>query len=439
MKMRRLLLVSPHFPPTNAADHQRVRMALPFLRDLGWAPEVIAVAPTSVAAPTDPFLERTIPADVPVERVRGLSAGWRILPGLGSVAQRCGFALRRALHRRLRAGPLDGTVVYFSTTQFLVHAMIPELKRRFPVTVAIDYQDPWVNDYYARHPDVMPPGGRLKYGIVYRLARRHERTVAPHVDGFTAVSSRYAEDFRQRYPALAAKPFLVLPFGAAESDFSALARSDVRQRQFDPADGHQHWVYVGRGGTDMAFSLRAFFRAFRLALERDEQIRRVRLQFIGTDYAPAERARPSITPLARECGVGEWVEESPARIGYGETLRCLLDAQALIVPGSDDPGYTASKLYPYVLARKPMLTIFHRDSSVNRIVADTGCARAVTFDGTTTCEALAGSIDEAWFAARSYLEPVVTNWKAFAPYSAETMTRRLSTFLGELPAARDHI
>ena len=36
--MRRVLLVSPHFPPTNAPDHQRVRMSLPFYREHGWAP-----------------------------------------------------------------------------------------------------------------------------------------------------------------------------------------------------------------------------------------------------------------------------------------------------------------------------------------------------------------------------------------------------------------
>jgi hypothetical protein len=34
-RMRRVLLVSPRFPPTNAADHQRVRMTCPYFAENG--------------------------------------------------------------------------------------------------------------------------------------------------------------------------------------------------------------------------------------------------------------------------------------------------------------------------------------------------------------------------------------------------------------------
>ena len=35
---------------------------------------------------------------------------------------------------------------------------------------------------------------------------------------------------------------------------------------------------------------------------------------------------------------------------------------ALFMPGSDDPAYTASKIYPYLLTRKPLLAIFNAES-----------------------------------------------------------------------------
>jgi len=41
--MKRVLIVSPNFPPINAPDMQRVRMSLPFYRDNGWEPVVLAV------------------------------------------------------------------------------------------------------------------------------------------------------------------------------------------------------------------------------------------------------------------------------------------------------------------------------------------------------------------------------------------------------------
>ena len=36
--MRRVLIVSPSFPPISAADLHRVRMSLPYYREFGWEP-----------------------------------------------------------------------------------------------------------------------------------------------------------------------------------------------------------------------------------------------------------------------------------------------------------------------------------------------------------------------------------------------------------------
>ncbi len=68
---RRVLIVSPHFPPVNAPDHQRVRMSLPYLYENGWEAHVLAVDPRFVAGFLDPYLLQTIPAHtspLPVSR-----------------------------------------------------------------------------------------------------------------------------------------------------------------------------------------------------------------------------------------------------------------------------------------------------------------------------------------------------------------------------------
>ena len=41
--MKNVLIISPHFPPVNAPDMQRVRMALPYLKENDWNPIVVAV------------------------------------------------------------------------------------------------------------------------------------------------------------------------------------------------------------------------------------------------------------------------------------------------------------------------------------------------------------------------------------------------------------
>src|SRR5829696_8891477 len=84
---RRVLIVSPHFPPVNAPDMQRVRMSLPFYAEFGWEPTVLAVAPTSTER-TEPLLTETFPAGIPVERVRALPADLTRMVGVGNLALR---------------------------------------------------------------------------------------------------------------------------------------------------------------------------------------------------------------------------------------------------------------------------------------------------------------------------------------------------------------
>ena len=221
--------------------------------------------------------------------------------------------------------------------------------------------------------------------------------------------------------------FTVLPFGADVKDFENTVALKIKQGIFDPNDGNRHWVYVGRGGRDMAKALRILFLTIRQERERKpESFRSLRLHFVGTDYAPAGRAAKTVEPIARECGVGDLVEERTGRVPYFEALRILLDSDAILLFGSDDPGYTASKLYPCILARKPVLAVFHEQSTVVDILRHCNVGRAVTFatdiGPKEMAETAAPHLDWLLSLPKGY-EPE-TDWKEFQPYTAREMTRR---------------
>ena len=118
------------------------------------------------------------------------------------------------------------------------------------------------------------------------------------------------------------------------------------------------------------------------------------------------------------------VEEISLRIPYFEALCCLRDADALIVLGSDDSGYTASKIFPYILANRPLLAIFHEDSSVVNLIRSTNSGRVVTFNGATDVELVSAEIEAHWRHSGSEPE-VQTKWSAFDSYTARQMTRKL--------------
>ena len=122
------------------------------------------------------------------------------------------------------------------------------------------------------------------------------------------------------------------------------------------------------------------------------------------------------------------VHESPDRIPYSTALKCLLDADALLVPGSNDPGYTASKIYPYLLAGRPMLAVFHQESSVTKIMNSVDGGTIVNFDSDTSIKQLAEKIRTTAFDENGDIRKVPLDEEAFIPYDAKSQAQILGTF-----------
>lgn len=438
--MKRALIVSPRFAPSNAADSHRVRQSLPYLREAGWEATVLAVEPGEVGVPVDPLLLQTLPADADVVRVGAVPKAWTERVGIGSLEARAIVPVARAGTRLLREAQRVGRpfdVVFFSTTAMAFTALGPRWQRAFGVPFVVDFQDPWLSDYYDREGAPAPPGGPLKYGLSQAAARRLEPRVLRHAAHVLSVSPAYPDDLMQRYPWLRPEQFTVLPFGAPEQDFEVLLRSRARNPVFSPGDGLEHWAYVGRAGGDMKFSLSILFEALATARRDDPgRYNRLRLHFVGTSYAEGERAEKTVQPVADRYGVGDLVGERPHRISYFEALQVLLDADALVIPGSDDAGYTASKLYPYVLARRPLLAVFHHASTVVDVLRETQAGTTVTFGAGEPIERVAARLTEQWFSGP--LPEVKTDWKAFEPYTARAMTMRLTSVLDQAITADVH-
>lgn len=446
----KVLVVSPHFPPTNAADMHRVRLLCPHLASVGIEPHVFAVGSNNVASPVDDWMMTGLPRELPVTRVEAMGLKWGKIPGMGSLDNRSRGALRKVGTQLIRdasrqGGPFD--LIYFSTTQFGIHNLGPYWKKRFGIPFVMDYQDPWVNNYYRDNLHIIPPGGRLKYGIASWIGRRSEPRVLKVCSGITSVSDAYPAQLKQRYDFLAQDwPVLVAPFPGDMRDLQRVeSDATVQQSVFDPDDGNQHWVYVGRGGDDMHTAVRGLFAALRNLLNRDRggnsnttsersedlNLERLRIHFVGTSYAAKGAGTKTIQPLAAEFGLEGIVNESTDRIAYSHTLRCLLDADALIVPGSNDAGYTASKIYPYLLADKPLLGIFHEESSVTSLIEKVGGGSIVSFNDRDDTNSIAGKVEDMWLSKFPETPYVPLDKAAFEPHTARSQAMQIAQFFKE--------
>ena len=135
----------------------------------------------------------------------------------------------------------------------------------------------------------------------------------------------------------------------------------------------------------------AFFGAWSAAL--DEGIvgeGEIRFQARGTSYARAGQGARTLAPLVAGSRLEPWVEEIPDRLSYSGTLETLVRSDALVVFGSMEPAYTASKIHPYLLSGRPVLALFHEKSPVVALMRAVGGGVLVTFDERTTGSQLSG-------------------------------------------------
>ena len=68
--MREVLIISPRFPPINAADVHRVRTSLAYYRRFGWEPTVLCVDPATSDGVEDAMLAQALTPDIRVVRIR---------------------------------------------------------------------------------------------------------------------------------------------------------------------------------------------------------------------------------------------------------------------------------------------------------------------------------------------------------------------------------
>ena len=155
--MKHVLIVAPRFAPSNAADSHRVRQSLPYYREAGWEPVVLAVEADEVAAPQDPLLLDTLPADVEVVRVGAIPQAMTRRLGFGSLEARSFYSLAKAGRRLLRERPFD--LVFFDDGHD-AHGPRASVEEEFGVPFVIDLQDPWLSEYYNRVGPLRRPGER---------------------------------------------------------------------------------------------------------------------------------------------------------------------------------------------------------------------------------------------------------------------------------------
>jgi hypothetical protein len=373
--MRRVLMISPHFPPDSTAATHRVRLLAPHLPAYGWQPTVLTVDPRDYEGRLDPDLLASVPPQVRVVRTRAWPASASRAVGVGDLGVRAFRGLWRGASALLAAEQFDA--VFITIYPSYPALLGPLLKRHFTFAFVLDYQDPWVGEWGRTAGPL--PGGRPD------LKSRFSRFVATHLepyaltaaDAVTAVSRATYEQALERTPAARPCGCAELPIGWDHRD---LEFAGDGPRTF-PDDGRVHLSYVGTLLPTGFDTLRAVLRAVASLRAGNPAAGRLRLHFFGTSNQRTD-SLPRVLPVAAEYGLTGIVTEHAPRLDYFEALRVLRDSTAVLLMGGRERHYTPSKVFPALLARRPVFAVMHEASNASDLLRRIGRAptvRVVTY------------------------------------------------------------
>jgi Glycosyl transferase 4-like domain len=421
--LKRVLIVGADFAPSSYPPALRIRYFAQHLKEFGWEPVILTTDPRYYETDVDQENEKLLPADLEVIRTRAIPASLTRKFGFGDLGLRSLWHHWRAMNRIFRERRVDLVFVPIPPYPSIVLGRLAHA--RFGIPYVIDYIDPYVTEYYWKLPRSQRPP---KHALAYYTARMVEPFALKRAAAVVGVDTSYTADLFVRYPWLAAKSASI-PYGGEPSDFEYLRQHPRANPVFDPQDGFLHLSYVGRGGPDMLPSLRAVFQAVIVGLKRwPDLFGRLRMHFVGTTYAHRAAEEYQVLGLAKETGVEQLVDEHPGRVAYLTAIQIMLDSHALLAVGSESVHYTASKIFPCILAARPLLAVFHEKSSVSTILRETRASDVIEFGATrpvsATVEDIAGQLRNLLGLPANSRPPI--RWDVFERYTTKAMTGRLA-------------
>jgi hypothetical protein len=134
-----------------------------------------------------------------------------------------------------------------------------------------------------------------------------------------------------------------------------------------------------------------------------------------------------VEPIAIKHKAEEIVFEYTKRIPYFEAIKLMQNADLLLLPGTFDDNYTASKIFPYILAEKKVLAVFNENSELKDILEGITNLPYVGFNKDSNMDILTEEVSKIIDILIKDFE-LKTNSEKFKPYTYENMARKFIEF-----------
>jgi hypothetical protein len=420
--IKKILIISPHYPPSNLAAVHRSRLFAQHLPAFGWEPIILTVHEKFYEETLDWNLHKLLPAGQRIEKAGAFNVTKPRL--IGDIGLRAFGQLRNRALKLVVNEKID--FVYIPIPSFYVSLIGPYLQRKTGVKFGIDYIDPWVHHF--------PGSDRLfsRHWLSTKLAKWLEPMAVKKASLITGVAEGYYKGVQQRNPSLINSClFGAMPYGGEVSDHRHVSDLNKEPYLFTRKKDHFQFVYAGAMLPKAYEPLEQIFKAISGDLQLFD---RVEFHFIGTGKKPNDPESYNIRPLAEKYGLWQnIVFEYPARIPYLDVLIHLNAADGIFILGSTEPHYTPSKVFQGVLSKKPILAVLHKDSTALQVIRETGAGISLSLDPEKVSDIALYFPDtfREYVQFSKNFDPASVKMEMFDQYSAKSVTQKLAELLDQ--------
>ncbi len=419
--MKKILILYPHFPPSNLAGVHRPRLFAQHLPEFGWEPIVLTVDESFYEEELDWNLEKLLPKGLRIEKVKAFKNTKPRL--IGDIGLRAFYQLYKRAKQLIKGEQID--FLYIPIPSFYCALLGRLLNSSTGIKYGIDYIDPWVHQF---------PGSDKflsRHWLSTRISKFLEPIALKKASLITGVAEGYYTPVLERNPHLKTQAKNgAMPYGGEEKDHDMLNKIIVEPYLFHNKENKIQFVYAGAMLPKAYKPLEAIFESI---AENSEQFQNVEFHFIGTGSSPNDPESYNIKPLAEKYNLWQTnVYEYPKRIPYLDVLIHLNITDAILILGSTEPHYTPSKTYQGVLSKKPLMAVLHKESTAVNVIRNSKAGVVLDFDGENNL----GFIRDNFLSffenfQKFYLDfdPEKVGKTIFEQYSARNVTMQLAILL----------
>lgn len=419
--MKKIIIVSPHFPPSNLAAVHRSRLFAQHLPQLGWEPIIVTVHERYYEEELDYNLEKLLPEELRIVKTKAMAT--KPVRLIGDIGIRGFYHMYKTILKLIKAEQIH--FLYIPIPSHFAAMLGRLVHEKTGIRYGIDYIDPWVHQWpgtekkFSKHWWSMKSAGWLEPWAVKKASL------------ITGVAEGYYQDVFKRNPHLY-KTCLsaAMPYGGEKKDVEILKTIDLQPYLFSKAEGKLDFVY---GGAMLPKAFLPLEMVMQAISERKDQFSNVRIHFIGSGKSPNDAQGYNIKELAIKYNLWESVFfEYPKRIPYLDVLSHLNAADGAFILGSTEPHYTPSKVYQAVLAEKPLFAILHKDSTACEVINRSRTGVVLDFNGEDEIEKIKAEFWQRWnnfMNFKNHYDATLIDEAEFHRYSAKSVTKQLATAL----------